>query len=72
MTKDYADILEYLDKHGDNHPAKQTAIAIRALIAERDWLRQEMRTLYRGYVNTMASGRDRIIQLGPEWTRQGR
>lgn len=37
---------------------------IRALLAERDALREALADLVQGYVNTLESGRDRIVELG--------
>lgn len=35
-----------------------------ALLAERDVLREALADLVQGYVNTLESGRDRIVELG--------
>ena len=43
-----------------------TAGAFAALTAERDALRKALADLYRGYVNTLENGRDRIRMLGGE------
>lgn len=42
------------------------AAQIAALTAERDALRKALADLYRGYVNTLENGRDRIRMLGGE------
>lgn len=63
MTDKYAE-LRAVVKQQCNAILIEDVDGIRALLAERDALREALADLVQGYVNTLESGRDRIVELG--------
>ena len=67
MSVKYSELRTALDAakaFGSNCSIVLNSADIHTLLAERDALRKALAHLVQGYVNTLESGRDRIVELG--------